>query len=128
MNGAHFQEWFEYKLPDSIPAGSTVIMDRTSFHRKKLLEEICAKAEVNLLFLPAYAPDFNPIEKDWANMKRALRDTAPSLRFASDRCLRLLTVLNGSTISAPRAVPAISPNGPPSAALHPSQGPSSPPL
>ncbi|MDR2098178.1 MAG: transposase, partial [Spirochaetaceae bacterium] len=25
--------------------------------------------------LPAYSPDFNPIEKDWANMKRALRDT-----------------------------------------------------
>jgi transposase len=29
------------------------------------------------MLLPAYSPDFNPIEKDWANMKRALRDTAP---------------------------------------------------
>jgi transposase len=52
-------------------------MDRASFHRKKQLEEICLKAKVNLLFLPACSPDFNPIEKDWANMKRALRDTAP---------------------------------------------------
>jgi transposase len=34
-------------------------------------------ANVHLLFLPAYSPDFNPIEKDWANMKRALRDTLP---------------------------------------------------
>jgi uncharacterized protein YegP (UPF0339 family) len=35
------------------------------------------KANVTLMFLPAYSPDFNPIEKDWANMKNALRDTAP---------------------------------------------------
>jgi transposase len=77
MNGERFEKWFEYKLIGSVPAGSTVIMDRASFHRKKQLEEICAKAEASLLFLPAYSPDFNPIEKDWANMKRALRDTAP---------------------------------------------------
>jgi transposase len=52
-------------------------MDRARFHRGKQLEKICGKAKVNLLFLPAYSPDFNPIEKDWANMKRILRDTAP---------------------------------------------------
>jgi transposase len=52
-------------------------MDRASFHRKKRLEKLCVKAKVNLLFIPAYSPDFNPIEKDRANMKRALRDTAP---------------------------------------------------
>jgi transposase len=28
------------------------------------------KAKVNFLFLPAYSPDFNPIEEDRANMKR----------------------------------------------------------
>ena len=27
---------------------------------------------MKILFLPAYSPDFNPIEKDWANMKNAL--------------------------------------------------------
>jgi transposase len=50
-------------------------MDRASFHREKQLEQLCGKAKVHLLFLPAYSPDFNPIENDWANMKRALRDT-----------------------------------------------------
>ena len=38
---------------------------------------IGAKANGSLLFLPPYSPDVNPIEKDWTNMKRDLRDTAP---------------------------------------------------
>ncbi len=32
---------------------------------------------MKILFLPAYSPDFNPIEKDWANMKHALIDILP---------------------------------------------------
>jgi hypothetical protein len=31
---------------------------------KKQLAGICVKAEINLLFLPAYSPDFNPTGKD----------------------------------------------------------------
>jgi transposase len=77
MTGERFERWFEYKLLNTVNTGSTIIMDRASFHRKKQLEALCGKAKVNLLFLPAYSPDFNPIEKDWANMKRTLRDTAP---------------------------------------------------
>jgi len=30
---------------------------------------------MRLEFLPAYSSDFNPIEKDWANMKNALVDS-----------------------------------------------------
>jgi putative transposase len=32
---------------------------------------------VSLLFLSPYSPDFNPIEKKWANLKRALPDAVP---------------------------------------------------
>jgi transposase len=44
-------------------------MDRASFRRKKQVEKLCVKVKVNLLFLPEYLPDFNPVEKDWANME-----------------------------------------------------------
>ena len=47
-------------------------MDNASFHRKLKLHKLAETAGVNLLFLPAYSPDFNPIEKSWANMKRWL--------------------------------------------------------
>ncbi|MDR2699326.1 MAG: transposase [Nitrososphaerota archaeon] len=35
---------------------------------------IVERADVFLLFLPAYSPDFNRIKSRWANMKCALSD------------------------------------------------------
>jgi transposase len=76
MNGEKFEGWFEWNLLPSVGKGKTIIMDRASFHRKKNLEKICEKTGARLLFLSPYSPDFNPIEKTWANMKKALRDSA----------------------------------------------------
>jgi transposase len=77
MTSEHFERWFESGFLNKVRKGDTILMDRARFHRGKQLEKICGKAQVHLLFLPAYSPDFNPIEKDSANMKRVLRDTAP---------------------------------------------------
>jgi hypothetical protein len=68
-----FEYWFENNLLKEIPNGYTVIMDNASFHRKKELRKI-AGGKVRLLFLPPYSPDYNLIEKTWANMKRFLRN------------------------------------------------------
>ena len=72
MYSAFFVEWFRTKLVKSVRKGSTIIMDRASFHPKTKLRNIARRHGMKLLFLPAYSPDFNPIEKDWANMKKAL--------------------------------------------------------
>jgi transposase len=60
-------------LLKEIPKGYTVIMDNAGFHCKKRLRKL-AWGKARLLFLPPYSPDYNPIEKSWANMKRFLRD------------------------------------------------------
>lgn len=73
-NSAFFEKWFEKNLLCEIPHGFTVIMDNASFHRKEKLIQLAKNAGVNLLFLPPYSPDFNPIEKSWANLKRWLKD------------------------------------------------------
>jgi len=59
----------------SVVRGSTVILDRASFHWRVELRNLARRHGVRVEFLPAYSPDFNPIEKDWANMKNALTDS-----------------------------------------------------
>jgi transposase len=72
---AFFEAWFGRLLPQ-LPGGRAVILDNASFHRKEKLEEIIKKSgrKITLLFLPPYSPDFNPIEKSWANLKIFLRN------------------------------------------------------
>ena len=69
-----FENWFANVLLQTIPDGKhyTVILDNASFHCKKRLQKL-ARGKVRLLFLPPYSPDYNSIEKSWANMKRFLR-------------------------------------------------------
>jgi transposase len=73
-NAVFFNDWFEWELLAAIPKFSLVIMDNASFHKKDQLYKIAAKHNVFLLFLPPYSPDYNPIEKSWANLKRWLID------------------------------------------------------
>ena len=56
----------------AISKGSTVIMDNATHHPKKKLINLARRHGIRLLFLPPYSPDYNPIEKDWANMKKEL--------------------------------------------------------
>jgi transposase len=68
-----FEGWFEDMFLAELPQGSTIVMDNASFHRKKALRELAGRAKCQVVFLPAYSPDYNPIEKTWANMKMFLR-------------------------------------------------------
>jgi transposase len=80
-----FEDWFENRLLRAIPWGEgyTVILDNARFHRRDALRRL-ARGKVRLLFLPPYSPDYNSIEKSWANMKRFLRgnmDKCVSVEF-----------------------------------------------
>ncbi len=50
-------------------------MDNPALHKYQETETIINDAGYELIFLPPYSLDFNPIEKFWANLKRFIRNT-----------------------------------------------------
>jgi transposase len=69
-----FEFWFENCLLKEVEAGSTIILDNATFHKKSALAILAQNYNCNILFLPPYSPDLNPIEKRWAWLKRKLRE------------------------------------------------------
>lgn len=68
-----FNLWFIQKLLPNLRAEQVVILDNASFHKSPLLAIEAKKHGVKIIYLPAYSPDLNPIEKFWANLKRNIR-------------------------------------------------------
>jgi transposase len=90
MDSDLFCFWFETMLLPTLATGSVIIMDNASFHPKLRLLLLAESAGCSLLFLPAYSPDLNPIEKYWAWLKQQLRSILhlfPSFDSALTACL-----------------------------------------
>ncbi|AKU74014.1 DDE superendonuclease family protein [Francisella tularensis subsp. tularensis] len=68
-----FNQWFEEHLCPSLKPKTTIVMDNASFHKSPKLIEIANKFDVQILYLPPYSPDLNPIERVWANFKKIFR-------------------------------------------------------
>lgn len=68
-----FNFWLENFLLPSLGAGYTLIMDNATFHKSNDTKILIKNAGCQLLFLPPYSPDLNPIEKFWANLKAKIK-------------------------------------------------------
>ncbi len=72
-NSEMFNLWLkEIPIPELKP-NQTIIMDNAAFHKNKLTEELIKSANCNLLYLPPYSPDFNPIEQKWSHVKTKVK-------------------------------------------------------
>ncbi len=54
-------------------AGDVVVMDNLSSHKGAKVHDFIQARGAEVLYLPPYSPDLNPIEKAWAKMKQYLR-------------------------------------------------------
>jgi transposase len=52
---------------------SVIILDNASFHHTERVEQLCHDAGVQLLYLPPYSPDLNPIEEFFAELKAYIK-------------------------------------------------------
>ena len=69
--------YFEKVLLPALPKGSVIVLDNARFHQASSTQKLVAEAGCELLFLPTYSPDLNPIEHLWAKLKAALRRLLP---------------------------------------------------
>jgi isftu1 transposase len=83
-DGILFEFWFENCLLKEVKAGSTIVLDNATFHKKTILTSLAKSYYCEVLFLPPYSPDFNPIEKRWAWLKRKLRKILHNFNSFSD--------------------------------------------
>ena len=65
-----FNAWLEHQLCPLLDETHVVIMDNASFHKGSETARLIAETGASLLFLPPYSPELNPIEQDFANIKR----------------------------------------------------------
>jgi len=76
MNGPAFLAYVEQVLAPTLSPGDIVVMDNLPAHKPAAVREAIEATGADLLFLPPYSPDFNPIEMAFSKLKSFLKKTA----------------------------------------------------
>ncbi len=88
-NSQMFNLWLKEILTPELKPGQTIIMDNAAFHKNKLTEKLIKSANCNLLYLPPYSPDFNPIEQKWSHIKNIVKKIRDGFESFSE-CLEFV--------------------------------------
>jgi transposase len=79
---AVFETYVERVLAPSLRPGQLVVMDNLSSHRGSRVRGLVEGRGCELLYLPAYSPDLNPIEQAFSKIKALLRRAGARTREA----------------------------------------------
>jgi transposase len=75
-----FEAYLEQVLAPTLQAGQVVVMDNLTAHKGSRVRDLIEGRGCELLYLPPYSPDFNPIEEAFAKLKALLRKAEASSR------------------------------------------------
>lgn len=73
INRLSFEAYVAQILVPTLRPGDIVIMDNLNSHKGDCVWKMICEVGARLLFLPAYSPDFNPIEQVFSKLKTLLR-------------------------------------------------------
>jgi transposase len=76
MDGVAFQAYVDAVLVPALTPGDVVVMDNLPAHKIASVRAAIEAAGAQLLYLPPYSPDFNPIEMAFSKLKALLRKAA----------------------------------------------------
>ena len=73
MNAETFEAWIEQFLIPNMPRAAIIVMDNLSAHKGARVRNLIEAAGGEVLYLPPYSPDLNPIEQAFSKLKHWLR-------------------------------------------------------
>jgi transposase len=94
-----FESYVEQLLAPTLRRGQIIVVDNLSAHKGERVRELIEARGCELLYLPPYSPDFNPIEEAFSKLKGLLRKAQARSREALVEAL-------GRAISAVSAMDA----------------------
>src|SRR5215213_4217939 len=113
-----FEVYLERVLSPSLESGRIVVMDNLSSHKGPRVRELIEGRGCELIYLPPYSPDLDPIDeafaKAFAKLKALLRKSGArsreALTEATGRALKALTARDARSFIEHRGYPVLRPN------------------
>lgn len=86
-DGEVFRAYVEQVLSPTLQAGDVVIMDNLGAHKVQGIREAIESKGAEVIYLPPYSPDLNPIEQCWSKLKSAARAIGARTREALEEAI-----------------------------------------
>jgi transposase len=77
-----FEAYIEHFLAPTLTKEQVVVLDGLGAHRTERVRELVEATGADLLFLPSYSPDLNPIEEAFSKIKNIVRKAQARTREA----------------------------------------------
>ena len=77
-----FEAYLEHVLAPILKPGQIVVMDNLAAHKGERVRELIEQRGCELVYLPPYSPDFNPIEQAFSKVKDLMRRAEARTREA----------------------------------------------
>ena len=82
-----FEAYVEHFLAPTLKEGQVVVLDGLGAHRTQRVIELIEARGADLLFLPSYSPDLNPIEEAFSKIKGIVRKVGARTREALEEAI-----------------------------------------